>query len=70
MWLGDTPFPVDTLYGADGTAYALANVPLGVAATYYTKAEYVPHARAAYAPQGDPAGGDDAEASAPEALAA
>ena len=51
-----------TLYGADGTAYALAGVPLGVAATYYTRAEYVPHARAGYAPQGDPAGGDDAEA--------
>ena len=30
-----------TLYGADGTAYALADVPLGVAATYYTRAEYV-----------------------------
>ena len=31
-----------TLYGADGTAHALADVPLGVAATYYTRAEYVP----------------------------
>ena len=31
-----------TLYGADGTAHALADVPLGVAATYCTRAEYVP----------------------------
>ena len=36
-----------TLYGADGTAYTLAKVPLGVPATYYTRAEYVP--------RGDPA---------------
>ena len=39
--LTSTSLP-STLYGANGTPYALADVPLGVAGTYYTKAEYVP----------------------------
>ena len=49
------------LYGANGTAYALADVPLGVTATYYTKAEYVP--------RGNPAneGGTAAVPATPEA---
>ena len=46
--LGDTELP-GILYGSDGTEYALAKVPLGVAATYYTKAEYVPKAAEAQA---------------------
>ena len=59
--LEDTGLP-STLYGAEGKGYALAEVPLGIGATYYTKAEYVPH--------GNPAGIDDDNASAPEASAA
>lgn len=46
-----------TLYGADGNAYALADVPLGSKATHYTKAEYVP--------QADSAGQEVAEAIQP-----
>ena len=69
-------FPVDKtigtpLYEAGGTAYdALADVPVRVTATYYTKLEYVPKAKAEHAPQGDPVGKDDDKASAPEASAA
>ena len=59
------------LYGAGGHVYnALADVPVEVAATYYTKLEYVPKAKAEHVPQGDPVGKDDDEAGAPEASAA
>lgn len=34
-------FPVSSLFTADRTAVALADVPRGVVATHYTKAEYV-----------------------------
>ena len=59
-----------TLYGDDGTPYALWAVPLRKHATYYTKLEYVPKAKAEHVPQGDPVGKDDDEAGAPEASAA
>ena len=51
--LSKTGFPVSTLYTADGTAVALADVPKGVVATYYTKAEYVSQQPAGDEPAAD-----------------
>ena len=63
--LSKTSFPFPTLYTADGTAVALADVPKGVAATYYTKLEYVPSQ-----PAGDePADGQDAAVQGADAVA-
>lgn len=51
--LSKTVFPVSTLYTADGTAVALADIPKNVAATYYTKAEYMPQQPASDEPAAD-----------------
>ena len=51
--LSKTGSPVSTLYTADRTAVALAGVPKGVVATYYTKAEYVPQQPAGDEPAAD-----------------
>lgn len=55
--LSKTGFPVSTLFTADRTAAALAGVPKGVVATYYTKAEYVPQQ-----PAGDESAADQGSA--------
>ena len=51
--LSKTGFPVSTLFTADRTAVALADVPKGVVATYFTKAEYVPQQPASDEPAAD-----------------
>ena len=51
--LSKTGFPVSTLYTADGTAVALADISKNVAATFYTKAEYVPQQPAGDEPAAD-----------------
>ena len=47
--------PVTTVYTADGAAVALTDIPKGVAATYYTKLEYVPQQPAGDEPAAAPA---------------
>lgn len=51
--LTKTSFPVSTLCTTDGTPVALADIPKNTAATYYTKAEYVPQQPAGDEPAAD-----------------